>query len=110
LPRELAESEDAFELVGDEALEVDDVEEGELAEPDEDEAAKFDDRSETNVSMSVLSSATRPSCEDNEEVELLLVDNEAVGVGDVEEELVEPDEDEAVALDDRSETSVLMSV
>ncbi len=41
---------------------------------------------------------------------MLLVDDEALGVGDVEGELAEPDEDEAVALDDRSETSVLMSV
>jgi hypothetical protein len=50
---ELAESEDGFELAGDELLDVDDVEEDELAEPDEDESAKLDDRSETNVSRSV---------------------------------------------------------
>ena len=50
---ELAESEDALELVEDAALEADDVEEDELTEPDEDEAAKLDVKSETNVWRSV---------------------------------------------------------
>ena len=40
---------------------------------------------------------------------MLLVDDEALDVDDVEDELAEP-EDELVALDDRSETSVSMSV
>jgi hypothetical protein len=50
---ELAESEDALELFEDVALEVDDVEGDELAEPDEDEAARFDVKSETNVWRSI---------------------------------------------------------
>jgi hypothetical protein len=50
---ELVESEDVLELVDDEALDADGVETDEFAEPDEDEAAKLDERSETKVWMSV---------------------------------------------------------
>ena len=41
---------------------------------------------------------------------MLPVDDEALDVDDVEDELAEPDADEPFALDDRSETSVSMSV